>query len=91
MTKDWCAGCEIPERERVNLPSGWREGDTLPNDLTVHSSERDPRRFAFRGDPHRQDRVYLAGDRDGRTAQKQPVTALLPQTETAQQPERQAK
>ena len=57
---NWCRGCEIPGDKRINLPSDWKEGDPLPKDLTIHSTERDPRRFAFRGVDYAQDRVYFS-------------------------------
>jgi hypothetical protein len=60
--KDHCAACDTPEAYRINLPEGWQEGDPLPEGLAVHSTLRDPRRFSFRGDPARQDRVYFYGE-----------------------------
>lgn len=56
---DWCAGCETPGNERVNLPDGWKHGDFLPEGLTIHVSVTEGYRFAFRGDPRKNDRVRL--------------------------------
>lgn len=56
---DWCDGCEIPVQKRVDLSEGWVAGYPLPEGLTVHYTAREGRRFAFRGDPYKQDRVYL--------------------------------
>lgn len=57
---DHCIGCETPENERINLPENWNPGDPIPHSVTIHSSDRDPRRFVFRGDPNRGDRIYFA-------------------------------
>lgn len=56
---DWCEGCTVLETKRVNLPEHFKEGDTPPDNLTVHATKRDPRRFAFIGDPRRQNRHYF--------------------------------
>ncbi len=55
----YCAGCAIPERDRINLPEKWQEGDPVGKQFTRHSTAGDPRVFVFRGDPAKQDRVYL--------------------------------
>lgn len=56
----YCEGCAIPERERVNLPADYTEDQPInPELFTRHSTAGDPRVFIFRGDPARQDRVYL--------------------------------
>lgn len=49
-TNDWCIGCTTREGKQINLPKGWKRGDPLPNNLTVHSTRNEPRRFAFIGD-----------------------------------------
>jgi hypothetical protein len=58
---DHCSGCDIPEDQRVNLPEGWQQGDTVPHGLTLHRTLRDLSAFVFIGDPERQRRFYFVG------------------------------
>ncbi len=61
MNSDWCAGCaSAPENKQVNLPVDWTPGDELPENLTVHWTQRDPQRFAFIGDKAAQNRHYFS-------------------------------
>lgn len=60
---DWCVGCETPVNEEINLPEDWKEGDPLPEGLTIHGTPRERHKgiapFAFRGARGKQDRVKL--------------------------------
>lgn len=47
---DYCHGCNIPFRDRVTLPEGWKEGDEIPESTTWHSTQREPEAFVFRHD-----------------------------------------
>ena len=60
MSADHCTGCDIPSERRVNLPEGWEPGQPMPDNLTIHSTQRDPRRFAFIGNLHAQLRHYIS-------------------------------
>jgi hypothetical protein len=56
-TLDYCHGCA--ESPQVNLSNDWIEGDILPDNVTVHCTKRDPRKFVFIGPKERQKRLYL--------------------------------
>jgi hypothetical protein len=60
---DWCTGCETSVADEVNLPVNWKEGDPLPEGLTIHGTARERAAgrapFAFRGPRGSQDRVML--------------------------------
>lgn len=60
--KSRCPGCNVlPLSARVTLPVGWKDGDPLPENLTMHEERvgLNVRRFAFRGNHYAQDRVYF--------------------------------
>lgn len=63
MGLDWCEGCA--ERVQKNLPEDWKEGDAIPDDVTVHRTAREIRRFVFIGAKHKQKRHYLDPERKG--------------------------
>jgi len=59
--REYCAGCAVPEGEKINLPAGWKDGDPIPENVTVHYSTVTRSHFMFRGDPKYQDRVLCNG------------------------------
>lgn len=56
---DWCTGCAIPAAKQVNLPADFKAGDPMPENLTVHDTPRERKKFAFVGNPRSQNRYYL--------------------------------